>query len=406
MVVDQAGVEPKKRHWTFRVNLPTKFRDALHHFSDANFPRERGILFAYNSDLSKFDQSTVVDVIRRRFFGCLGSSEEDADSTFQNLRSAWGAFYKSETGKILSHIFKVIDIALTLQTRVCPIITRGSYVGCLMTGDGYYLSIMGLSYSPGSIEEVEAVMRKADPHSNSLWRIFSRINFNNDEDRRTQFQLCRRMCHLAHLLERLSVGGTTTQAAVMKDAMFLNFVEDQPFTITAVNISTVLNHIADGTKDLATLPYRHHSTLFETARHRIALSAFGATAPSFRVAGGKAMVLTQPFAVRAKAPAPATGFVSKAITKIGCNVVPLNLAIRHFEDMVSQKEILNPFANAQIRVSDNNLFKSYSAESCGLIVEGLRKVCGAKVTDAVQGSSRKRKADDDVGGSRKKSHAF
>jgi hypothetical protein len=196
------------------------------------------------------------------------------------------------------------------------------------------------------------------------------------------------------------------QQAVKEDAKSLCFQADRELTATAANIALVLSYITDSTKDLAELPFLHHSYLFSSNRRELAWSAFGSLAPSFRVPSGKAMRLDQPFNVSirtgvGKAPGPAT----REVKSIAAHIVPLDLAVRHLDEVIRKKEVLNPFGNASVRVSESNLNKVFNGESCALIVAGLRKLSGSVI--AVSGGSKRRDiADEDESRKKKARYAF
>jgi hypothetical protein len=289
--------------------------------------------------------------------------------------------FKTESANILSHIFTVIDIAITTQTRAMPIIHGDQYVGTALIGYGYTLSVMKQSYGPGSNQELRDAITMSDSHTRSLLEIMKKISFQTENDRERAFSECRRMWDVKALLDALPlVGGSTTQDYVKDRAKRLNFVADKELVINATNIEKVIQYITNPSADLAELPYLHHSLLFSSVRRDIAWSAFGHNAPSFRVPAGRTMRLDQPFQVSVRTSGPTTSVTTRVVKSIAVAVVPLDLALRHLKEVIEKKEILNPFGNAQVRVSDSNLNKIFRDDSCNKIVDGLKKLTGSVVS--------------------------
>jgi hypothetical protein len=399
--MDEGDTEDKGRNFKLHVNLQTDFEDFNIVYSDTAYPSGCGLFIAYNALLAKFDNKTVPSVIRQFFYGCLGSSEQEAHELFAEIQEAWGVLYKSDWGNIYSHLFFCVRLALTLQTRLCPFIVNGNYCGVFLMGAGFSLMINGITYTPASKEAVDNALKQAAPHSNALWRIFRRLGFPDDTSREDAFKACDRMFKLKSYVEVLNSGGTMAQEAILKDAAFLNFDKDRSLDINAASIALVLDFITDANKDLHLLPYMHHSMLLTQDRMEIAWSAFGNMAPSFRVPGGKQMMLNQAFRVTSTAMKKKEGTQAhRDVTKIAAAVVPLPLAIKHLKEVIQFKQVLNPFGNAIVNISNANVNKTFDGESCSKILDGLRKMCNVTVSSGSGGTKRRQDGEE---GPKKKS---
>jgi len=391
--------------YQFKVKLVTPFGARPTHFSDDSVLSHLvspGIVLGYNDELAKYDKTTVPSIIRQYFLGALGDDEEDAMENYEDLKSAWGNLHKSDWGNRMSHLFKAIEIALETQTVVLPIVVKGNYAGCVLQGAGWVLKVGGAVYSPFSLDEVRQGVAKVDGHSNALWKIFSKMTFQTPEDRQVQYAACKGTKDLYRLTSTLGVGSAENQAAVLKLAEFLSFDNERPLPSTAHNIDLVLGYVADPLKDILTLPYIHTSMLFEVNRRHLAWSAFGDSAPSFRVPSGRKMPLGASFEVAL--PKKGGNQVEKrSVRKIGCNMVPLELALRHLDDVFEDKQIWNPFGNAVVGASFNNLYKVYEGDSVTTLLAAFRRAMSINIT-AGPGVG-KRGNDDDQGGDRKKRRA-
>lgn len=388
--------KPKNKDSKFPVNLPIPFDDAPVQVTDAYKPTTSGVFFDYVNELAEFDAKTIPEVINRHFLPLLGDDAEDAQEAFESVKIGVGILYKTTAGKILSHMFRVIDISLKLQTAVLPVIVKGSYTGCLMLGAGYMLEVNKRAVVIATRPQLDALLRKVDPHGNTLHKIMSRLNFRNDEERSAGYQGCDRMYKLKALFDSLGLkGGNETRTEIEAMLPHIDF-QETPHAITPENLALVFQTMSDTSISLSTLPYIHYSQLFSMNRRHIVWSSFGETAPSFRVATGKTMNISGKMAVtyRTKGGEQKT----RDVTKLGLQVVDLAQALIHLDQVFETKEIMNPFGNAQVRVSDSSLYKTFEKESATKIITALRGALGVKtVTDP--GVGKKRRNDDEEGSS-------
>lgn len=115
------------------------------------------------------------------------------------------------------------------------------------------------------------------------------------------------------------------------------------------------------------------------------------------------MSLQGPFRTTVKSSVPDKRFEAKEVRKISCLLVSLDIALRHLDDLMEKKEVLNPFGNSRVPVSESNINKVFEGESTVMILDSLRRVCQVKVTDAPGPSKGKRRADGEgEGGSGRK----
>lgn len=374
----------------FPINLPVDFDDAPISYDDKNYQKGPGLLFQYFSELAQFDASTTLRVIKDNFFPLLGDEEEEASMNFEALKMAWGNLYRTETGKVLTHFFYCVEIALKTQTILQPIILKKVYCGVLLTGSGYYLKVGERELEPASSDVIDLAMKKASPHSNSLWRILQKLEFQSNDDRVSAYRNVKSMWDLKKLIDTLPItGGLTGQEVCVKDATRLFFPESRPLPISAMGIQQACSYLSDPNKDISTLPYLHHSQLFSKDRVSLVMAAFGGTAFSFMVPSGRQFTLSKEMSITSKNKDTGAS-TTKAISKIGCDVVPLEIAIAHMKQMIKEQMIKNPFGNSQVRVSDNSNFKIFEKESCTIIVAALRAVAGIKSVTTDAGGKRHR----------------
>jgi hypothetical protein len=382
------AVRPAIRY-AFGLNLVTKYVDAPYQWTDSSAPKGMGLILGYHDNLTRFDASTVPNVFRQYFYHGFGDSEEECAENFSTFRSAWGNLHKSDFGNRVSHLAKAIDIGMMTQTQVCPIIVAHNYAGCLLRGAGWRLRIEGRDIEPCSMKEIEDGLKVVDGHSNALWKIFQKLSFVDNESRVAAYTDCRSVAKLAEYIDALSLnGGTAVQKVVADLAKHLSFDDERPMTATAKNIEVVLSYVKDPLKNLSDLPYRHPSTLFSTSRRHIAWSAFGSYAPSFRIPGGKNMLLDQAWRISlpARGSRPAE---HRDVSKVAAQMVPLELALQHLDAVFTEKSLWNPFGNTIVNVSASNLNKVFEGDSCQMILAAFRNALSVTVSTGSGGSKRK-----------------
>jgi hypothetical protein len=410
MVVDDGAAdkdeeEPEKPTLPlkiFRVNLPVDPESAPITFTDRTVPDYSGLTFPFVPELCKPDRTTVVTLIQRYFFKGLGDDETEAQEEYEQILSAWGNIVGTDFGDEFTHFCKVVEIALLTQTIICPIFTGRTYEGCAMMGSGYRIRIGAedLEAQPKAI--LKPALRKMDWHYNALAEIMGRLSFLTDADRQAATMKLKKMSDLKHLFDTLTLdGGEMSRTKVREMARFLRFPGDSSFEVTAFNISAVLDVIGDPTKTYENIPISHIS-LLSSDRVLNCLSAFGETAPSFRVPGGKTMSLERPFEIAER---DNGGKIkgNRVVKKLGCLIVPVEMAAAHYKEVTKDHCVLNPFGNAKVQNSASHINKVFEGESCSLILESLRR--SMKVTVTTASGSKRKERDEEQLGPRKKGRA-
>lgn len=367
------------------------FEEAPVYVTDKYKPTSSGILIRYIPGLASFDARTPIAVIHRHFYHLLGDDQSDASLVFEKLKTAWGVLYKTEAGKILSHMFLCVDIALQLQTSIIPLIPKSAYAGMVMLGSGYDLRVENREVIKATSEELRQIIITADSHSQALWKIFKKIRFTDDETRVDRYRKCKRMFDLKSLLDVTPIGGTEAKEEVERLLPQLNF-QEVPLAPIGPNIVHALTSMEGTSFDLGLLPYLHYSQVFSTDRRHIIWSAFGETAPSFRIPSGKTMSLTGKFETSYSAKDGKK--VVRKVTKIGYQIVELSQALNHLDLTFKERTIMNPFGNSIVRVSDNSMFKTVEGGDVEKVIGAFRRVMGVN-TVTFEASGSKRKAIDE-----------
>lgn len=377
--------------------------------SAAQIPNHHsGLLFPYVSELGRPDSKTVPRVLDTYFKGLLGSDSQDAEDTFQDIKSAWGNILETEWGNVVTHLYQCIDLALTAQStvRIISDSNTGMYGGCVILGGRYDLFLESATITPVPHADLTLAFPHASPHSHALTRIFGFMMYP-DQATRDAAQLLVTNIRDIHLQLMSHPVAKSSEAEVTNLAHMLRFAgQPEYLNSNAHNIARILRAIADPTTNISQIPL-HPLAIFEHERKYQLLSAFGAHAPSFRVPGGKQMSLEGSFSVTERN--TSGGRIARDVKKIGCILVPFEKAKTDYDQVVSTKSILNPFGN-QLgnRMSAQTILRTYEGPSAQDIITALRSVAGISVTTnaGAPSGSRKRGASPGTSGAPAKKRAL
>lgn len=328
-------------------------------------------------------------------FFSFGADRTDCVQGFESFKTGWGAMVGTTWEMELTHLYWVLGAALEAQSTTRVIVDNaGKYQGSMILGGGFSIQIgkEGTNYSAVSHADLVSALPRSTPHLGALTEIYANIIFTNDEARAQAVASCLSMHDIR---SAIALNGATerTGQAIDERAPFLSFPNDPPFlSVTAHNIQTVLQAIADPGISERQFPL-HYSALRVHNRSERLLSAFGVTAPSFRVPGGKEMSLERSFEATRKG---ADGKMeSVAVRKIAVVMKPYREAFSDLSTVISTRKILNPFGSAVVgRISSNSLLRSFERESCDGILGALRGACSISALMG-GGEASKRKHDDD-----------
>lgn len=394
----QVAPQRKARHFKCVVNLPFPFDEYDYTISSPeDVPTGYDALFlAFVPQLAKEDQAVVPAFIETFLLRALGSDGSDCLDTLERIRSDWGTVRNTEYGKSLAHLFGCLRIALEGQLVVRPFISNRTYYGCVLLGGGYTLTVGGRQWTSQPRDLVVNAMREHMP-STAAWSKIRGMLLDDgfEEDDLNAIRSTRDLYDLA--LKNMSTTAASTRECMLKEGRKLQFSGDQYLAPTVTNILQVIE--AFMTEEEGDLPL-HPMALTSDLLTRC-LSAFGNTAPSFLVPGGKRMELSSSFAVNVKKGGGVTE--TKSVSKIAAYLVDLPRAVEDWKKMMDDGAILNPFGNAVTRASTTSIVKVYERDAATMILSSLRSFCGVVLEDGGRG---KRKAADDNAGPSKRSKMF
>jgi len=122
----------------------------------ADIPNDYGIVMPFVPQLANWDKDMVPHVIERYFLRCLGNNDKRIFSMLDEFNRNWkSSVYSTQAGIMMSHMAKVIDIALPAQARVVPVFEDGVYRGCYLSGANFSVAVKGMITRPVSFKDNE-----------------------------------------------------------------------------------------------------------------------------------------------------------------------------------------------------------------------------------------------------------
>jgi len=317
----------------------------------------------------------------------LGDTTEDIIENFRDLKSSWGIIAKTEIGVMLSVLAVAIDVGLQGQCRILPLFGGERFLGVILSGAGFTVELEKTAYRPVSHASLTAVIKKADPHVDALNQIASLLGVDGQKK---QVREATTMLGLRNVL-RAAWTIENSKDTLMRHASRLNFQEPS-WNINSTTLERALSLIQHSNMPLVGCPI-HYTMLVEEKRSHVVWSCFGGMAPSFRIPNSRPMSLEGAMEITQRG-RDGKKMPPVNVTKVACRNVVLEIALRDLDDLMSKKEILNPFGSPNQRTSQMNQDRFFSGDEAKKIIAGLRNICGVTAADLAQ---VKRKAEGETG---------
>jgi hypothetical protein len=347
-------------------------------------PNSKGLFFPFIEELSSYDGVMVPTVIERHFYKLLGATAGEQQSRFATLKCDWGVIHKTRMGKELSHLYKMIDLAIRTQAIALPFFTDNIYQGAVLLGNCFQIRVRSEFCRPVSRDQLVGGIVDSNAHKIAMNKIGAVLKRPNYEAKSSK-ELC---------IDVQSASLTTSERTEIVDfAKDLSFNE-QKYPINSTSFRVVANIISH-VKDIRGLPEGfpvYPALLFSRNMLHIAWGAFGDMAPSFLVPSGTKFMLSKSW--KEEVPGRSgQGAVSRDVTRIACRNVKWDQALKDLDVMVKEKYVLNTLNKQGARRSQFNMDRFFTQGDFRSVVESLRMICDVVVVDSGAG---KRKAGDEI----------
>jgi hypothetical protein len=392
----------KNMHETrFNMNLIEKDLSKVNYtiYNATDIPGDNTLLFPFVTALAREDDDMVLSTINRYLFGLLGKDEESALAVYRVLKESWGVIKMTLWGDELAHLYSAIKLCFMTGAMARVIATPNNiYQGFVLIGSGYTLYQYDVEHTPVTKADFVKAFKMSSPHTASLMEILDIINFPDDMERANMKSSVCKTYQIGLLLRQYGYNAND-EDRIRRLARNLVFPLDNPLPITSINVTNVLTAMFSESISEENFPLHYLAILEKDRRNRL-LSAFGSTAPSFLVPGGRSVSLDGNFeyqiTVKGKKEV-------KTTTRMFAIVVPLAKACEDLATMLVTHSVNTPIATPLAgRASSFSMIREYSGAGGASVLGCLRSLCGVSMTGASTSAAGKRKRDEDPESSVKK----
>jgi hypothetical protein len=351
------------------------------------------VFFPYRLDLAKEDTKTVPTFIRQYLCGLLSDDREVALEAAADIQGAWGIIGHTTWGKMMTHVVKVLEVALRAQcftVVLCP--DPSDYKGSFLCGSNYIISdqLKGTVTSSPRQAVIDHVI-DLDPHYRSLKEITAILVGKLGHPEQGLRDNISSSGKFARWLSGLTIS-ENDKSTIRSACRALSFTDGYQ-KVTPTTIHDAISDIHNNSPISGEIPV-HPLAFLTDDMTLVHLSRFGRKAPSFRVDGGKKMNLGEQFVVQTisgKGGQKGT----RNVGKIAAVMKTLETSVADMKLLVADKCVLNPYGNIGIRNATTALVKTYEGDDCLMVVSALRLLAQVNVTPGGGATGNKRKANND-----------
>jgi len=247
-----------------------------------NAPQHPGVFIPYIPQVAEEDTTFVLQFFHKYLYRILGTNLSSASDKLRQLRGHWGIIGKSDCGKMMTHLYTCMEIALSTECQCYPLISAtGNFVydGCVILGYNFAVGLEGQVFKPLAYNQLLEVVNTSTGHLSTLINIY---NIANSEEMKKLCPTPKSMRELSRALLQVKMSDGQRNH-IMKLAPYLRF-SSVYWVANADTIIDCLQHFVNDTEPEDEQPM-HYTALFSTDKGLKTLAVFGATAPSFNIPG-------------------------------------------------------------------------------------------------------------------------
>jgi len=177
-------------------------------------PNDPGLLFPYFDGMLIPDTTFIRQIVAAHFLRNLGTEPKDAFNVF---RTKIASSLDTRQGKVVTHIFAGIELALQCQARLFLLFDEGLYLGFTLLGSQFRVVVAGTWHVPLSEDELQAELKLIQSHSKNLEDLRGVLNLCKTEsgDAMTLTEeSCRSSLQVLEALSQLSLNPVTDKERI------------------------------------------------------------------------------------------------------------------------------------------------------------------------------------------------
>lgn len=248
----------------------------------SEIPSTEGIHFPFEEDLAQPDPNTVPNVIEEFFLSCLHDDPDTCIGALAQLRGVWAStICRTTFGSEMSHLYRIILIALKCQARVFPIIAHNHYLGSYLSGSCFSVGIKGTVYRPESYEQNFKEIDCYSANEVALAKIAELLT-DKEDGRKRIIAVGGKIRELATIISKVYSPSVENQAKIVELAKMIR--PDNPYqSVTAATLTEAMDGFIEQCIPVKTLPL-HPNDIFSVMDPFTSwMSTFGSNIPSLEI---------------------------------------------------------------------------------------------------------------------------
>lgn len=354
-------------------------------------PPGQGLWFPYFSATATSDPRTVPYFLQTYAKLSFGATHASSMNDLAIAIAQWGLNAETESGKELSHLVKVVGIAIEAQARPIPCVRRGKYAGTVILGCGYTLRLNDEFIRPATQDKLAKAMLESDAHVAALKEISAYLG---NDTQKAEILTVTSMATLYNLLQKGWIKSkdherirTLAKSLVFKITKYwAPNLSNIMYAMSTIRRYETLEMLFNESPDAYPI---HPSMLFNDDKLAVIWSCFGNMAPSFRVPQGTKFKLREDMSIMQKT---GSGKEKKPLVRIYVRTKPLETAIDDLRWVRDEKAIENPVNPPVHRDSQMYIDKCFSKANGVTLLASLRIFADVNMMSNDKG---KRKAEDE-----------
>lgn len=136
--------------------------------SSISIPDSSGILFPYFTGLTQPDPLMITSFVLKHLFPLLGSTVQECQSSYADLRRGFNSLATTDTGMAMSHLMFGLDLSIQVQGRCFAIIDSNRYMGFALLGARFAIFDSTKWIASSESTDLHDDLSLLDPHASAV----------------------------------------------------------------------------------------------------------------------------------------------------------------------------------------------------------------------------------------------
>jgi len=140
-----------------------------------SIPNKEKLFFGYFDGMVLPDKTTFCHVFPKLFFHSLAADVDRAQKLWRRLRAGYRSMAYTSTGKIISHLYYGMNLAIEAQASFTPVIEGNRYCGFILEASNLVVAMHDQKIEGGTESQLIEALGSLNQHEGSLQKILEMI---------------------------------------------------------------------------------------------------------------------------------------------------------------------------------------------------------------------------------------